>query len=148
MYLYGRCMWKYICVYMYIYICIYIYLFSLLFFFIWYTFSGLFDINLGIYKHIFASTCTFSVFLFCILYRIVLYLNDWIKNTHTHTDCKQKMEILFMSCHTLSLLNYDTLLNIVNCMRLKRDDTVEGIIFLYDDGVSHLRLMRTSHKED
>jgi len=51
MYLYGRCMWKYVCmyvciyVYTYIYICMYVYIVIL--FFILYTFSDLFDINLG-----------------------------------------------------------------------------------------------------
>jgi len=45
MYLYGRCIYIYIHTYKYIYK--YLFLFNLLFFFILYTFSDLFDINLG-----------------------------------------------------------------------------------------------------
>jgi len=63
-----------------IYIYIYTYIiFYFLYFYINYLIYFYYN-NLGKeYISIFASTSTFSVFLFCLLYRIILYCNDWLK---------------------------------------------------------------------
>jgi len=86
------CVYMYVYIYICMYVCMYIFIYIYIFFmcnFYFLCYFSLFYINFLIYfilikdRNIyafFASTYTFSVFLFCVLYRIILYCIwfDWL----------------------------------------------------------------------